>query len=147
MEIKLPNDKPYFILGKYKGFSSEYFIVMNAITEEQQKIIANGNTVSVHLGKYDFKLNNENVYVYGELDMKNHNDLDCIEDNVNITFSDKGYIIPANYKYDTHTCESVNGFIGHHETFSIIELVEYGHGCIGKPKLCCIHKVNSNYFK
>lgn len=136
MEIKLANDRRRYIIGETCSNGRTYNVVLSAITNGQEQTLIKGG--SIRMG--DNLFSNEEIYCYGKVNLTNDDDINAIE-NIGIDFNGmKGKIIPANYDFDTHTCEAVNGVIGHSETFDLLKIFKYGYGCIGKPECIIVYR-------
>ena len=80
------------------------------------------------------------ICFYGEMDFTTGSeDYETIKDYDDL-FSGNSSIIPANYNYDTHSCEIKEDILKTWETFRPELIVQYFHGRLGKPKRCIIFK-------
>lgn len=94
------------------------------------KFPINGNIVNILKTQICF---------YGEMDFTTGSeDYETIKDYDDL-FSGNSSFIPANYNYDTHSC-NVENILKTWETFRPELIVQYFHGRLGKPKRCIIFK-------
>lgn len=140
MKISLPSDRPYSVVYNTLEYGRKMSIVIAPITKEQEDCLDTGK--GTYIG--NLPVSNKLTYGFGEINFEDKNDLEFIQefDWINDV---KGAIIPANYDYETHTCETMSLGIGHEETHDNIKLIKYHYARINKPKRCIIFKVNSEY--
>lgn len=129
------------ILCRIKDIGGDRIVYIEAITkEEEEKIdIAINNKNKIYLHNNEHRLDAKSIYLYGEIDLDNDDDLDLI-DKYNLVNEDGNYI-PCSFDYDnaeTHTNE--DGVVKQYPTTDPILWFKYCHCVIGKPKRIIVYK-------
>lgn len=134
MEVKLPNNRKRAILSKYNYFGKEIVIVMEEITKNEEENIFSNKI-------YKNKIPLDNIYFYGKIDIENETDIYYIN-QLDLQLQAKGLIIPTNYNFDTHSCESIDNLftIGQTETFNILKIFKYNYALINKPERLIVYR-------
>ena len=119
-------------------------IVIIPITEAEEKSLDSGE-LRVDKGNQRFTITKSELICYGEIDLStNSDDYKVIE---NMKWLDslgfQGLCIPSDYDYNEHACYSPTGRLRYYETWNPAVAAQYRHGCLGKPKRCCIFKQRS----
>lgn len=122
----------------------EAIIFMAPIDKEDEAKLTNQFTLIVNKDKIYYK----DVYLFGEVDMTNSNDIRHIRA---LPFNDitKGCIIPSNYDYDNHivTVEDTAKNIPHRETFDVLNVFKYCYNSINRPERVVVYSVDKLLFK
>lgn len=136
-QIPLPIYPDYHILCKNISTVGNKITVMIPISEEEEAEIDNieDTTLTFTRGNRTFSVNKRNIYCYGEVDFKDDDTLDQIEEFNFLNFlKDSGIRIRSRYDYDSHTCTSTTKKCLWAETWSPSEIAIIAHGFLGKPK-------------
>lgn len=140
---------PYFVISRQpyigKLFTTYY---MMEITEEQENLIDRKRPIILNVpNKGKITIENNNIIFYGQIDISSTGeDYELLKNNktiVNQEIFGGGKWLPSGYNYDTHTSLSDTKFLKIYQTWNAAEIVQYGHGCIGKPKRTIIFKIVS----
>lgn len=118
---------------------------MEAIDEDIERQIDNSEK---YYGQICYKKDNDNVipakniFLYGELDIENPDDLDNIEMFELIGKNMGDNFIYTGFNYDDGTIEVHNNIITGYNTWNPILWFKYCHCLIGKPKRIIVYKNN-----
>ena len=116
-------------------------IVMISITEEQEKQLDSGKSLSLTRGGLSFNIEPDFCLGYGELDLS-PNSNDCIK-------IDKGdwdkrlyirHFMPSEYDYPTHSVTSDIKGGRWYDTSRALTYLPYLYACMNKPKRVCIFR-------
>jgi hypothetical protein len=107
---------------------------MEAIDEQQEKRIDNSKKYygSIRYDKEDEVIVGSNIYLYGEVDLNNEEDLELIE-NFNLIDSTGGRIY-SNFDYKDGKFTTIDGIAKQYTTWNPVLWFSYCHVLIGKPK-------------
>lgn len=136
---------PFFIINRNELTNKmKEFTIICSINEKEEAEIDMKHSLTLLRGNATFHLSYSNVVVYGNVDF-NTNSLDYkhIHDHCKLITNgvmEGGIRLPANYDYDSHTVKSDTGRAQYYETWDSAKVVQYGHGCIGKPAKVVIFK-------
>lgn len=142
-EIKMPvREKIALFTTTIKG--REAIIFMAPIEKEDEAKLANQYPLIVNNNKVGYN----DVYLFGEVDITNDDDVRHIRalpfDNTS-----KGCVIPVDYDFTNHTVtiEDRATHIKHRETFDILNVFKYCYNTIDKPKRIVVYAVDKLNFK
>jgi hypothetical protein len=138
----MPVTKDYHLLCKHVVNKTNILIFITYLTEEDEKQIDEGKTITITRGDREFIIHPNSVYCYGSVNFNDDaEDLDIVEgfDFLNHT-TEVGVKIPANYNFERHECKSNIGRVKWTETWNPAELAQYAYGCIGKPDRIVLFK-------
>lgn len=113
---------------------------MEPITEEQELRI--DNSVKYY-GAIQFKRKDgiivmaKDIYLYGEVNFDDDNDLDLIE-RFNL-IDENGNWIYSNFDYEKGNFTTINGIAKRYPTWDLINWFKYCHVLIGKPKRIIVY--------
>lgn len=114
---------------------------MEAITEQQENRIDNSKTYygNIRFERYDGTIvQAEDIYLYGELDFNNPEDIHNIE-YFNLINPD-GEWIYSNIDYDKGNFTTIDGIAKQFQTWDALKWFKYCHILIGKPKRIIVYK-------
>lgn len=114
---------------------------MIPISEDEEHNLDRGGLHAIR-DNQEFFILSKNVICYGEIDFSNSSeDMDTI---ANMNWLDhlnfQGIPVPSDYNYEEHCCCPPGKYIRYYDTTNPAIVVRYAHGCLGKPKRCCIFK-------
>lgn len=113
------------------------YTIIEPITEEQEKEI-NDNERYI---KNDNIIKMDNIYVYGEIDFLNEQDVDYIKKFNLINF--EGNWIYSNFNYDKGIYTTIDKKAKGIFTIDPILWFKYCHCLIGKPKRVIVYRCNA----
>lgn len=117
-----------------------HVIVLEPITEEQEKDIELYDYFSINREGNSIKIKTNNIYFYGEIDVNNEDDCDII---IKKHLVDTNLIhswIPTNFNYNTGFANTKKWY----PTTNALDWFKYCHCRIGKPKRIIAYKINSS---
>lgn len=120
---------------------------MEAITEEQETSI---DKSKIYYGDIRYVRNDgtmiqaKNIYLYGEVDFNNKDDISNIE-RFNLIDEDGG-IIYSNFNYDKGHFITIDGIAKSFPTWNPVLWFKYCHCLIGKPARIIVYK-NPKFIK
>jgi len=133
------------ILNKYKAD----WLIMEEITEEQEKEIdIRGDIDEIYyITKSNVKIPAKDIFLYGEIDLNNHSDLELIRKADIITQEvNNAANIPSDFDYETGIVYSDNNDIFRtHDTWNKLDWFKFNHCLLGKPKRLIIYRINKVY--
>lgn len=117
-------------------------IMISYLSQDDENLIDAGKSIKIKRGALTFNLSPKDIEFYGDVDFSNNSeDLEEIDEvNWLNNFADVTVPIPSNYNYEKHACKSKELRYFWTETVSPAKLVQYAHGCLGKPKKVVIFK-------
>lgn len=123
--------------------TGSYDIIMTDINNKDEYALDHNQFVILKRGNRLFIINPKDVYFYGDVDFTTGSeDMEAIS---NVTWFNQlkyGIKIPSDYDYETHSQIIDGTYRGRtHETFKPELVVQYKHGCLGKPKKIVIFKM------
>lgn len=136
--INLQGIRTRALLRHFNGFKGGEFVVMSAITEEEEEIL---DKTSVHTLYNGVKIGKENIYFYGDIDINNKNDINLIRSK---NLINENAQIRSNFDYEK----------GNHKVFdrvrcspcsNIVTWFKYNHCLIGKPTKIIVYKLPKSY--
>lgn len=128
------------IYCRIKGIGGIKTVYIRALSEEEEMQIdkdkSNKDTVRFTIDNHT--VTNKNIYMYGEINVDDDDDLDIIENCGLIDFD--GNLIPTTFNYEKGTVHTdQNGRILTYPTTDPILWFKYCHCVIGKPKRIIIY--------
>lgn len=134
--------KDFLILDRNKDKVVTKTIILTYITKEEEDFIDNMDKLPLVIkrGDYSFSIKPNQIYCYGEVDLTNGSkDLEQIREFDFCTRDYSGYKLSSNYNYKKHCALSP---LKHKElwteTWDSGRIVQYAHGCLGKPERICL---------
>lgn len=147
-EIKLFNIRPTgMMLCRIDGLKGKFNVFIESITKEQEERI---DKSELYKGNKEYIradgtiINGNSIYMYGEVDLSNDDDLDIIE---KFNLVDDNSIIYSNFNYDKGIATTVDYKIKTYNTWNPIKWFTYCHCLIGKPKRIIVYKVRSKHIR
>lgn len=133
-------------LCRIKSIKDKYFnVYIEKITEEQE------NNIDKAINKYGeikYKINDKtiigakDIYLYGEININDDNDLDQIE-RYNL-IDDKGGIIYSNFDYEKGKVTIYDNIIKCYNTWDVIDWFKFCYCLIGKPERIIVYRMSVN---
>lgn len=119
--------------------SDSFPVFIEPITEEQEVRIDKSKIYygEVRYIKDGLEIRQRDIYVYGEVDVNNDEDLDTIF-KLNL-IDEVGAIIPSRFNYERGTVIAEGNVIKTYTTFDAIDWFLYNHCRIGKPKRIIVY--------
>lgn len=118
-------------------------IVMEAISEAQENRIDNS---SKYFGEIRYERNDKviipakDIYLYGEVDFNNEEDIKNIERFNLIDKEDSGNWIYSNFNYEKGCYTSIDGHAKGYNTWDCIKWFKYCYVLLGKPQRIIVYK-------
>ena len=87
------------------------------------------------------------IFLYGEIDLNNQDDLDLIEDTDIMTDEiNLASNIPSNFDYETgDVYTDKEGIYKCHDTWNKLDWFKFNYCLLGKPSKIIIYKINKQY--
>lgn len=139
---KCITDCPFvFIIRPTDPGNGSLRVVMMEITEEQEKQLDAGKSLSLNRGGLSFNINPDFCLAYGDFDLSpNSKDLDTFYNADWFSRYNCKHYVPSNYNYETHTVTSDSRLGKWYDTTNIKVYLPYLYACINKPKRIVIFK-------
>ena len=106
--IPMPIFKEFYILISHINSKRKEQVIITYLNEDEEKKLDDNNQITLKRGKTTFHIHMNNVYCYGEVDIRKGSN-DCIQ-IADFDFLDylgmKGIVIPSDYDYEHHECHS-----------------------------------------
>lgn len=118
-----------------------YPIFMEAISEEEEKKLNKDKEENDNISyttKDGYEIENNNIIMFGELDLNKPKDIEIIE-KYNL-INDNGAHIHAKFNYDKGYFSLFNSGAGWYTTWNPLLWFKYCHCIIGKPKHIIVYK-------
>ena len=138
----MPSDRTYYVLTSHSSSNKcKESVIMIPISEDEERKLDKGTLHAIR-DNQEFFILSKNIICYGEIDFSNSSeDMDTIAnmnwlDHLNL----QGITVPSDYNYEEHCCYPPGKYIRYYDTTNPAIVVRYAHGCLGKPKRCCIFK-------
>lgn len=133
------------ILNKYKAD----WLIMEEITEEQEKEIdIRGDIDEIYyITKSNVKIPAKDIFLYGEIDLNSHSDLELLKKADIITQEvNNAANIPSDFDYETGivTSNEDDRFLCH-DTWNKLDWFKFNHCLLGKPERVIIYRINKVY--
>lgn len=122
-------------------------VVMEKINEQQEEDIEGYKDKR---GEIAFACENgtiipaKDIYLYGEVDFENEEDISLIK-KFNLIDESDGCQIHSNFDYDKGTAETIENIIKTYPTWNAVEWFKYCHCLIGKPKRIIVYKISDKH--
>ena len=141
--LNLPTFDDYYSISNKRRLDKHYEgVVMTYICEEDENNIDCGKNIIIKRGNLSFDIKPSDIYCYGVIDFDK--DSEDMEKMRSFSWLDndilKGFCVPANYDYSTHTCISYNQFPLWYDTFRTDIIAKYVHACLRKPERTLIFR-------
>lgn len=139
-EISLLNLKKRVILCHFKDIKTITNIIMEPIDSQQEKRIDNSKKYygELRYEKDDTIIPGSDIYLYGEVNLNNNDDLDIIR-RFNIIPKDGGRIY-STFDYNSGTFVTENGIPKQYNTWDSVLWFSYCHVLLGKPERVIVYK-------
>ena len=125
-------------LFRYNNGKISKVVTLQPLSENEEKQCEDDNTPYIELdnGKH---IKKDRIILYGDIDIKNQNDLNSIAYYCYIP-EDYNAIIYGNFNYDKGIFRTKDGIAKDAITYDPILWFKYNHCLIGKPKKVLIYK-------
>lgn len=144
-KINIMGIRSSVILNKYKAD----WLIMEEITEEQEnEIDVRGDVDEIYyITKNNIKISAKDIFLYGEINLDNHVDLELLRKADIITQEvNHAANIPSNFDYETGDVYSDNNDIFRvHDTWNKLDWFKFNHCLLGKPDRVIIYRINKVY--
>ena len=144
-KINIMGIRSSVILNKYKAD----WLIMEEITEEQEEEIdVRGDIDEIYyITKNNVKISAKDIFLYGEINLDNHVDLELLRKADIITQEvNNAANIPSNFDYETGDVYSDNNDIFRvHDTWNKLDWFKFNHCLLGKPSKVIIYRINKVY--
>ena len=133
------------ILNRYHN----NYLVMESITEEKEaEIDARGDIDEMYfITDSNVKIPAKDIFLYGEIDINNKEDLKLINKADIITLEiNNAANIPSNFDYETgNVYADRDNIFKCHNTWDKIKWFKFNHCLLGKPNRVIIYRINKQY--
>lgn len=138
--INLLNLKNQVILCHFKDIKTITNIIMEPITEQQELKIDKSKKYygSIRYEKDDEIISGENIYLYGEVDLNNQDDINAIE-RFNL-INKNGNKIYSTFNYEEGNFTTIDNIPKQYDTWNPVLWFSYCHVLLGKPKRIIVYK-------
>lgn len=144
-KINIMGIRSSVILNKYRAD----WLIMEEITEEQEKEIdIRGDIDEIYyITKSNIKIPAKDIFLYGEIDLESHSDLELIRKADIVTQEvNNAAVIPSNFDYESgFVYTDKEGQYKVYNTWNKVNWFKYNHCLIGKPKRVIIYRINKVY--
>lgn len=145
-KINIMGIRSSVILNRFKTD----WLVMEEITEEQEKQIEARKKCyddGFYVTKNNIKVSDKDIFLYGEIDVTAHDDLELLRDAEIITQNvNQAANIPSNFCYETgFVYPNKDGIIKTYDTWNKIAWFTFNHLLLGKPKRVIIYRISKFY--
>ena len=142
-EIPMPIRSDYFNIITVKDKVSCKHVLITYLTEEEERKIDAGLTISIVRGNAKFRISKRDVYFYGVMDFNQGSDDFTIIDNSPILddLGLQGKCIPSDYDFANHTCYSPIKYYRYYESWSPAFVFQYYYAMLGKPERALIFRI------
>lgn len=121
-----------------------YVVIMEPITAKEEEEIDNSSEIygSIrYVTKDNIIIPAKDIYLYGEVDFNNDDDLNNIRQFNLINDEDDAYnAVYSNFDFEKGICTTINGIIKNHPTWNPIEWFKFKYVLIGKPKRVIVYR-------
>lgn len=121
-----------------------YVIIIEPIIAKEEEDIDKSSEIygSIrYITKDNIIIPAKDIYLYGEVDFNNNNDLDNIRQFGLINDEDDAYnAVYSNFDFEKGTCTTINGIIKNHPTWNPVEWFKFKYVLIGKPKRVIVYR-------
>ena len=133
------------ILSHFKDSFCGYSIVMEAITEKEEKRIDKSPVYYDSL-RHELKngiiIEGKDIYAYGQIDFTKEEDINLIK-RLNFTYEGGNNWVETSFNYDDGTITSIDGISKGSVTYDPVLWAKYNHVRIGKPERIIIYKIKN----
>lgn len=144
-KINIMGIRSSVILNKYKAD----WLIMEEITEEQEEEIdVRGDMDEIYyITKNNVKISAKDIFLYGEINLDNHVDLELLRKADIITQEvNNAANIPSNFDYETgDVYADKNDIFRVHDTWNKLDWFKFNHCLLGKPNRVIIYRINKVY--
>lgn len=129
------------LLCRINGIGKPKNVYMESITEEDEEELDRNARIKgeAEIIKNGYKITAKDIFLYGEVNLNNDDDLDLIE-NYNL-INENGDYIPLSFDYENGTIyTNEDGVVKRGYTTDPILVFKYNHCIIGKPKRIIVYK-------
>ena len=144
-KINIMGIRSSVILNKYKAD----WLIMEEITEEQEnEIDVRGDMDEIYyITKNNIKISAKDIFLYGEINLDNHVDLELLRKADIITQEvNNAANIPSNFDYDEgDVYADKNDIFRVHDTWDKLDWFKFNHCLLGKPNRVIIYRINKVY--
>lgn len=136
------------ILCRTEFIKGHSYVVMEAITEKQENHI---DKSCIYYGDIVFKrkdgiiVQGRDIYLYGEVDFNNPEDISNIE-RFNL-INDDNNLIYSNFNYDKGTYTTVDGKPKQYTTYNPLLWFKYKYCLLGKPARIVVYRCPKSMLK
>lgn len=140
--INCRRDLPYvFIVRPNDTLDKNIRVMMMAITEEDEKELDCGRSLSLVRGKLQFIIHPDLCYAYGPLNLApGSKDLDYIEEAKWFNSFEIRQFLFSDYDYETHTLDSDIPSGRWYSSSNVKSYLPYLYACLNKPERIVIFK-------
>ena len=144
-KINIMGIRSSVILNKYKAD----WLIMEEITEEQEEEIdVRGDMDEIYyITKNNVKISAKDIFLYGEINLDNHVDLELLRKaNIITQEVNNAANIPSNFDYETgDVYADKNDIFRVHDTWNKLDWFKFNHCLLGKPNRVIIYRINKVY--
>ena len=138
--IKMPIREYMCLFTPKAGYDNTTAYVVGISEEEEQELLKN-NKVTLTKDNKTFDIMLDHCFCYGNINFSSESDdLDTIKESGLFNNYDIQYVLYANYDYETHTCKTELTRPKWYDSWDIKDILQYIHGCLGKPNHVVIFK-------
>lgn len=139
--VPCPTRNDYYLVAYHTKFKRHLAIIMAPLTEKQEEILDNGESIDIKIENTTVSIDADSVYCYGEVDFSPASeDCELIATFDWFDITDKVFYLPSDYNYKEHTATSIKHNVKYYDTKDCKKVARYCHGCLGKPKRVVIFK-------
>ncbi len=120
-------------------------VILVPITAKEEKSIDVNNRFTLNLNSGDYTIPMDNIYMYGDINPDNDDDLDMIFNQELIDSNeDTPCFVPSSFDYDKAEIIAIDNIVKRSPTWKPIKWFKWNYTLIGKPSkvVCC--KVTTN---
>lgn len=121
-----------------------YIIIIEPITAKEEEDIDKSSEIygSIrYITKDNIIIPAKDIYLYGEVDFNNTDDLNNIRQFGIINDENDAYnAVYSNFDFEKGTCTTINGIIKNHPTWNPVEWFKFKYVLIGKPKRVIVYR-------
>ena len=142
--INIFNKKPNgMMICHFDNIKNRYIVIIEPITEEQEERIDKSKLYygQLHYEKDDIIVEGRNIIMYGEINIKDKDDIDLIN-HFNLINVDGSWIY-SNFDYKKGIAVINDDKTFTYPTYNALEWFKYCYCMIGKPKRIIVYKYNN----
>ena len=142
----MPTTEHYYVVNsRITNTKRKELVILTYLTPEEENELDENNKVTLTRANQTFSIRKNNIYCYGDVDLKEGSD--DSHEIANFDFLDYlngiGVKIPSDYDYEHHVCRSTINKYRITETWRPDVLVRYAHGCLNKPKKILLFRLSA----